>query len=455
MNVIPRNVTRRVKKKIRFMLVLFCTASAIVLLNHATLSHGNIISSEKTELYRSIVVEERRKANPVKILENVMVHQTKKTEGHLNPTQANVTRPVTTKLGTSKKTTLKESSKLGMGIIYSTVAHQTKKTEGHLTPTQAKVTRPVTTKLGTSEKTTHKESSKFDMDTIYSKANYSNLDHNHHVSKLISTFHCSIQPLKLLILVTTMVSSFSRRQIIRKTWGKTLHSHVNDDFKTFFAVGYSLDKDIMKKVKDESHLYKDIIFGDFTDIFYNLPYKVEAEFEWAYKHCAFDYYLKVDDDVFVNIPSVLLLIAQKNTPNKNFFVGNKHFSAPVMRHGKYRVTEEEYSTKIFQPFVSGGGFLVSNDVVKKLIPYFKKHPFKLDDVYIGMLAMNAGIALTHNNNFKLYWIGNCEYDKNAFVFHITGVEDRESCMKQLFDSMISTGLGLHVIMEKHYHKMHA
>ena len=390
-------------KKTRFMLVIFFTGGVIVLLNHATLSYSNIISSEKTKHYRSIVVEERRKANPIKISENVMAHQTEKTEEHLTPTQANVTRPVSTKFDTSKKN--------------------------------------------------NKESSEFDMNIIYSKANYSNLDQSHHVSKLISTFHCSIQPLKLLILVTTMVSSFSRRQIIRKTWGKTLHSHVNDDFKTFFAVGYSLDKDIMKKIKEESHLYKDIIFGDFTDIFYNLPYKVEAEFEWAYKHCSFDYYLKVDDDVFVNIPNVLLLIAKTNTPNKTLYLGNKHFRAGVIRSGKYKVTKEEYSKSIYPPFLSGGGILLSNNAVKRLIPYFKRYPFKLDDVYIGMLAMNAGIASTHNTNFKLYWIGNCEYDKSAFVFHIS-VEDREICMKQLFYSMISTNLELHNIMEKHYRNMY-
>ena len=35
--------------------------------------------------------------------------------------------------------------------------------------------------------------------------------------------------------------------------------------------------------------YEDMIFGDFSDIFYNLPIKVIMGFEWATKYCDFDF----------------------------------------------------------------------------------------------------------------------------------------------------------------------
>ena len=209
-----------------------------------------------------------------------------------------------------------------------------------------------------------------DTEKIFTKPNYSFLNQSFHVSKLISTFQCSNESLKLLILVTSAVSNFKRRETVRKTWGKTLQTQVNNDFKTFFAVGKTKDKEIMKKVNDESAFYKDIIFGDFYEIFYNLPFKVETGFEWAYKHCSFDYYLKADDDVFVNLSNLFELLNSKNTPKKKLFLGLKHFGAKALRSGKYKVTFEEYSEEYYPEFCSGGGFIFSADVVKNVIPYF-------------------------------------------------------------------------------------
>ena len=89
--------------------------------------------------------------------------------------------------------------------------------------------------------------------------------------------------------MTSKVSDFDRRLTIRMTWGEMLHKTISNDFKTFFVVGKSTNQEVIKEVKQESDLYKDIIFGDFDEMFYNLPFKVETGFEWAYKHCSYDY----------------------------------------------------------------------------------------------------------------------------------------------------------------------
>ena len=57
-------------------------------------------------------------------------------------------------------------------------------------------------------------------------------------------------------------------------------------------------------VKRESQKYNDIILGNFTDTFYNLPIKVIMAFEWALQFCKFEYLLKSDDDVFLHIPDI-------------------------------------------------------------------------------------------------------------------------------------------------------
>ena len=118
--------------------------------------------------------------------------------------------------------------------------------------------------------------------------------------------------------------------------------------------------------------------------------KVEAGFEWAYKHCSFDYYLKADDDVFINLSNLFQLLYENETPKTKVYLGHRHYRDHTLRKGKYKVSYEEYGQRFYPDFCSGGGFVLSPDVVKNVIPYFREKPFKLDDVYIAMLVINAG-----------------------------------------------------------------
>ena len=288
----------------------------------------------------------------------------------------------------------------------------------------------------------------WDVERIYSVANYSYLDRSCHASKLISRFKCGNETVKVLILVTSRITSITRRRTIRMTWGKTLHTQVNNDFKTFFMVGKSPDEEVMKKVKQESYFYKDIIFGNFYDIFYNLPYKVEIGFEWAYKHCSFDYYVKADDDVFINLENLFELLSRKDTPKEKLYLGYKQGNPYTIREGKYKVTYEEYRTIHLPPFCSGGGFIFSSDAVKNIIPYFQKDPFKLDDVYIAMLVMNAGMEPRNNNKFR-FFEGTCVFNETYITHHGWGTTGERSCMEEIFYTMVAANAN-HNFIKTHY-----
>ena len=276
-----------------------------------------------------------------------------------------------------------------------------------------------------------------DVKVVYSFPVYENLNLTRHVSKLISNFRCSESHIKVLIIVTSHVADPYRRETIRMTWGKKLSTHVNNDFRTFFVVGKLTvnNTKLMKTLKEESDLYKDVIFGDFEEIFYHLPFKVEAGFEWAYKYCSFDYYLKIDDDVFVNLSNLFQILYHKNSIKTKLFLGRKHVEPSVARSGKYGVTYEEYGRWVYPDFCSGGGFVFSRDVVRKIIPYFQKTPFKLDDVYIGMLVKNAGFYPTHDDSFK-FWETDCTYRNHYTAHHATHVTSRRHCINLLFNSMM-------------------
>ena len=102
-----------------------------------------------------------------------------------------------------------------------------------------------------------------------------------------------------------------------------------------------------------------------------------------------------------------------------------------------------------QNSVAGGGFVFSHDVVKSIIPYFRIKPFKLDDVYIAMLVINAGVYPTHNYNFK-FWETDCFYKKEYIAQH-SSITSKRSCIKLLFQTMLDDISGDDFI-RKHYAK---
>lgn len=273
---------------------------------------------------------------------------------------------------------------------------------------------------------------------IFKTANYSNLKANYHASKLISTFYCNDRPVRLVVMVTSNVSSFERRAVVRGTWGKSTFSHQNDDFRTFFAVAKSYDVDTMTRLKKESETYHDIVIGDFYETFYNCSYKFEIMLEWPYKYCKFDYLLKTDDDVFINISNLFKLLKKYGVGRKGIYTGRAQYSANVLRQGKYAVSYEEYSEAKYPPFIAGGAVIFSHDVVRAVIPYFFKTPFKLEDVYVSFLVANANVAPTHQPTVRLIERF-CYYDDAAIALHFKDKlwKNATLCMVELFYKMLS------------------
>ena len=70
-------------------------------------------------------------------------------------------------------------------------------------------------------------------------------------------------------------------------------------------------------------------------------------------------------------------------------MGNVKLNDTVVRdkigiYAKYSVGFEEYAGSTYQPYCSGGAYILSSDVVGKLLPYIKQHPFSIGDVFVGM-----------------------------------------------------------------------
>ena len=270
---------------------------------------------------------------------------------------------------------------------------------------------------------------------------------------LTTKMKCS-QKYRLLIMVTSQSNGFGRRSNIRSTWGSTWHQRTDlPSWKTIFQLGLPNDHKMQNSTLEEATKYKDMIFGNLTDTFYTLSVKVIVGFEWATKYCDFDFLLKTDDDVFVNIPNVFKFLSEPDIPRHRLYAGNVHFrSGPIRWRSKYRVTTLEYPYRQYPRFTSGGGMVLSRDVAAGMVNiHNNSNYFKLDDVYVGMLALRLGVDAHHDDWFQVWQKAeNCKCEERTIVRH--GAHNRD-CMDKLykcFPNLYENYVGF-VDKENHFH----
>ena len=216
----------------------------------------------------------------------------------------------------------------------------------------------------------------------------------------------------LLILVSSAPANFERRYLIRQTWGAD--NNIAPQWKTYFLLGQTRDQTHSDLLKKENSIYGDMIRADYYEHYWNQTFKIQMAFEWAARYCKFSYLLKADDDVFVNSKRLLDVFKLKTTPTRGLYMGKLNHNPFVQRKGKWRVSYEEYSGTHYPDFCGGGGFVMSYDVVESVVPLFDViKPYRMDDVYVGMLAEKLGVRAVNHAGFVIR--GSRVHHKCTFV----------------------------------------
>ncbi|XP_048583852.1 UDP-GlcNAc:betaGal beta-1,3-N-acetylglucosaminyltransferase 7-like isoform X1 [Nematostella vectensis] len=248
-----------------------------------------------------------------------------------------------------------------------------------------------------------------------------------HRTKLISSKTCHSK-VNLLILVSSYVGNAARRKEIRFTWGTDFLP--TPRWRTVFLIGANDNQEEMRLMAAEDRLYGDLITSEYREGFFNMSYKVAMGFEWAMRYCPFDFMLKSDDDVFVN-PYAMLQYLAKSAPRSNLYMGNPMIFSPVLRSGRYAVSEQELNKTYFEPYCSGGGILMSSDVVRKFMEFYDvQAPLKIDDAYLGELAKKAGVPVKENGNFRMYE-DSCVFRNWTLVQHPA----KGDCLQKLYKGL--------------------
>ncbi|KAH8345055.1 beta-1,3-galactosyltransferase brn [Drosophila kikkawai] len=212
------------------------------------------------------------------------------------------------------------------------------------------------------------------------------------------------EPPRLTLLIKSAVRNVRRREAIRRTWGyEGRFSDVH--LRRVFVLGSAGESE--KDVAWESREHGDILQANFVDAYFNNTLKTMLGMRWATEQFnRSDFYLFVDDDYYVSAKNVLRFLGrgrQSHQPDM-LFAGHVFQTSPL-RHkfSKWYVSLAEYPFDRWPPYITAGAFMLSRQALLRLYATSVHTPlFRFDDVYLGIVALKAGIPLQHCEDFRFY-----------------------------------------------------
>ena len=122
------------------------------------------------------------------------------------------------------------------------------------------------------------------------------------------------------------------------------------------------------KLEQEFKIFKDILQVDISDTYKNLTLKMQFAFHWAVSHCNhFDYVIKIDDDVYLNMHRFSDFILGLH-PKESAFGGMCLLMAKPDRNrkSKWFLSPKQFSRTLLPPMCMGPMYFMSMDVAKSI-----------------------------------------------------------------------------------------
>lgn len=196
----------------------------------------------------------------------------------------------------------------------------------------------------------------------------------------------------ILVLINSAAASqfhYEKRMAIRNTWGRAVDTN---DWRITFFLGKTPSPQHDEKRLDEAKKYGDIIIGDFPDTYRKITQKLMMAFHWASKQ-NFKYLLKTDDDVYVNIPSLINWINTTPHPDKQLYAGVL-YKANIVRDPLHRhyVSWTDLPQVQYPWYPKGALYVLSSGIVRDMVRIASHiRMITVDDAYVGVLASHLGI----------------------------------------------------------------
>lgn len=202
---------------------------------------------------------------------------------------------------------------------------------------------------------------------------------------------------EILVYFQTMWSNFIKRRTLRNTWVSNIaYKQLGKHVKFVFIIGKPKEVNDQVKINNELLLHGDIIEGDFIDSYQNLTLKSVTAMAFIEQKCKHvKYVIKVDDDIFLNLFSVIQKVLPKVNPNKDVIICHVIESgrSPIVRDkaSKWFIPREIFKNRTHLPrFCSGYMVIMTSKLVLDLFNKAKFTPLiNVDDVYMfGQLTLD-------------------------------------------------------------------
>lgn len=196
--------------------------------------------------------------------------------------------------------------------------------------------------------------------------------------------------------------------------------------------GPAVGNETQSRLRQEAERYDDIVQEQFMDSYNNLTIKSVMALKWILRNKCNEqasFFMKCDDDTFVNVPNLLHFLLGGTVPlyndtldyydsnsyqtlssinrlnaTANYMVGYKFCKAPVLSNvkSKWYMPYYMYPQDEYPQYLSGSGYLMSMDVVPQLYKAsLNTSLIYLEDVYVtGMCAEKAHLKRLHHPLFN-------------------------------------------------------
>ncbi|XP_075415400.1 beta-1,3-galactosyltransferase 9 [Tenrec ecaudatus] len=249
---------------------------------------------------------------------------------------------------------------------------------------------------------------------------------------------CKGKNIFLLSLIFSSPGNETRRDLIRKTWGNvtSVQGHA---ILTLFALGMPVLLTTQQEIDKESHKNNDIIEGGFLDTPGNQTLKITAMTQWAVTFCPNALFiLKVDEEVFVNLPTLVDYLLNLKEHLEEIYVGRVIHQETPNRNPRSQefVPLSEYPEKYYPDYCSGEAFIMSQAVTRMMYVVLKEVSLTVPaDVFVGICAKSIGLIPIHSSRFsggKHISYNRCCY---KFIFTSSKTTDAEMSLawKEIHD----------------------
>ncbi|KAL9321020.1 hypothetical protein ACSQ67_012859 [Phaseolus vulgaris] len=231
------------------------------------------------------------------------------------------------------------------------------------------------------------------------------------VLEMSETWKASALPkhaVRLFIGVLSASNHFAERMAVRKTWMQAAAIKSSDVVVRFF-VALNPRKEVNTVLRKEAAYFGDIVILPFIDCYDLIVLKTMAVCEFGIQNVSAAYIVKVDDDTFIRVDTILKEI-EAVPRNKPLYMGNLNLLHRPMRNGKWAVKYEEWPEEVYPPYANGPAYILSRDIVTFIISQHKERRlrlFKMEDVSMGMWVgrfNNTVAAVQYSHNWKF-----CQY----------------------------------------------